>query len=326
MPSPRVLAFDAGGTKLLGGVVDADGNVEHRVRQPIAGTGTEELLGIFAGAAEQLRSAAPDAAAAGYGIPALIDRRRGRSVESVHLALDDVPFGEVMEERIGLPVAWDNDTNMALLAEHRHGAARGTSEAVMLTIGTGIGGAMILGGRLYRGSMGAAGELGHVTVDVDGPPCQGGCPGRGCLEVLASGSAIGREGAIAAAEAPGSALGRAIGGGRPPVGELVTELAGAGDAAAQGVLELVGRRLGAGIVSLVHIFNPEVVVLGGGAMAAGDFLLAPARAVLAERGLRPSRDGARVVAASLGDGAGMVGAAMAALEVAAGGERAVTWR
>ncbi len=326
MPSPRVLAFDAGGTKLLGGIVDAEGVVHHRVRLPISGAGRDDLLAIFTETSERLRSMAPDAVGVGFGIPSLIDRGRGLSVQSVHLPLDDLAFGETLEGRLGIPVAWDNDTNLALLAEQEFGAARGASEAIMLTVGTGIGGAMLLGGELYRGSSGAAGELGHVTVELDGPPCQGDCPGRGCLEVVASGTAIGREGALAAAAAPDSALGRAAAAGRPVVGELVTELAHAGDAAAQSVLELVGRRLGAGVTNLVHIFNPEVVVLGGGALAAGDLLLVPARAVLSERGLRPSRDVVRVVAASLGDDAGMIGAALAALDLAADREAAPTWR
>jgi glucokinase len=326
MPSPRVLAFDAGGTKLLGGVVDADGHVHERVRLPIAGASGEELLDVFAESAERLRAGAGEVVAAGYGIPSLIDRARGLSVSSVHLPLDEVAFGRLMEERLGLPVAWDNDTNLALLAEHRLGAARGCSEAVMLTIGTGIGGAMVLRGELYRGAVGAAGELGHMTVDLDGPPCLGDCPGRGCLEAVASGTAIGREGAAAAAAAPESALGRAVAGGRPPVGELVTELARAGDATARSVLELAGRRLGAGLVSLAHVFNPEVIVLGGGAMAAGDLLLDPARDVLAERGLAPSRDVVRVVAASLGDEAGMIGAALAAHELVAGDPEGAAWR
>ena len=306
--------------------MDAEGFVHHRVRLAIAGAGRDELLDIFAQTSEDLRALAPDVASAGFGIPSLIDRARGLSVQSVHLPLDDLPFGAVMEERLGLPVAWDNDTNLALLAEHRFGAARDASEALMLTVGTGIGGAILHHGELYRGSVGAAGELGHVTVDLDGPPCQGGCPGRGCLEVVASGTAIGREGAIAAVAAPESGLGRAVASGRVPIGELVTELAHAGDATAQSVLELVGRRLGVGVVNLVHIFNPEVVVLGGGAMAAGDYLLGPARAVLAERGLRPSRDVVRVLAASLGDDAGMVGAGLAALELAVGERSGATWR
>jgi glucokinase len=326
MPSPRVLAFDAGGTKLLGGVVDGEGGVHHRSLRVIAGLERVELIDTICEAVREGRQAEPEVSALGFGIPSLIDRRRGTSVRSVHLPLDDVPFGTEMEERTGLPVAWDNDTNLALLAEHRLGAARGASEAIMLTIGTGIGGAMILRGELYRGSGGAAGELGHMVVDLDGPPCQGDCPGRGCLEVMASGTAIGREGAALAEAEPESALGRAVAAGRAPTGRLVTELALGGDAAAQSVLELVGERLGAGIVSLVHIFNPEVVVLGGGAMAAGELLLAPARAVVARHGLRPSRDEVRVVEAELGDEAGMLGAGLAALELAAGDAEGARWR
>jgi glucokinase len=326
MPSPRVLAFDAGGTKLLGAVVEADGSVHHRLRRLIAGLDQDELLDLIAETVAELRAVEPDASAVGFGIASLIDRTRGLSVQSVHLPLDGVPFGAIMEERISLPVAWDNDTNMALLAEHRLGAARDASEAVMLTIGTGIGGAIVLGGELYRGSLGAAGELGHTVVDLDGPPCQGACPGRGCLEAVASGMAIGRDGEEAAAEAPDSALGRALAAGRPPTGELVTELALEGDATARSVIERVGRRLGAGVLNFVHAFNPGVVVLGGGAMAAGELLLEPARMVVAERGLRPSREQVRVVAARFGDAAGVVGAGLAALDVAAGAESAAAWR
>jgi len=325
MPSPRVLAFDAGGTKLLGSVVEADGDVHHLVRRLIAGLGRDELLDLIAETVTELRAVAPEASAVGFGIPSLIDRTRGVSVQSVHLPLNEMPFGAVLEERLGLPVAWDNDTNLALLAEHRLGAARDASEAVMLTVGTGVGGAMVLGGELYRGSLGAAGELGHTVVDIDGPPCQGGCPGRGCLEAVASGTAIGRAGEAAAGD-PESALGRALASGRPPTGELVTELALDGDGAARSVLERVGGRLGVGILNIVHTFDPEVVVLGGGALAAGELLLEPARAVLAERGLRPGRDAVRVVAAHFGDSAGVVGAGLAALEVAAGGEAAGAWR
>ncbi len=326
MPSPRVLAFDAGGTKLLGGVVDSDLTVHHRSWRLIAGLEREDLLDIFAETVAEGRAAAPDAVAVGFGIPSLVDRRRALSVESVHLPLDDLPFGGLLEERVGLPVAWDNDTNLAMLAEHRLGAARGASEALMLTIGTGIGGALVLGGELYRGSAGAAGELGHMVIDLDGPPCQGGCPNRGCLEVMASGTAIGREGAVAAEAAPDSALGHALGNGHPVTGALVTALARSGDAVAGHVVELVGRRLGAGIASLVNALNPEVVVIGGGAMVAGELLLGPARAVLGETALRPSRDGVRVVPARFGDEAGVVGAGLAAFELAAGEEGGRRWR
>jgi glucokinase len=258
----------------------------------------------------EVRRAAPDARAVGFGIPSLLDFDAQTSVSSVHLPLDGVPFRDVMAERLGLPVLVDNDVNLAALAEQRVGVARGASVVVMLTLGTGIGGAIVIDGRVFRGADGGAGELGHVTVDYDGPPCQGGCPNRGCLEVMASGTAIGREGERVARELPASGLGRALAEGVPVTGELVSDLAARGDVEAIRVLDLIGRRLGAGIVGIVNTFNPEFVVIGGGASRAGELLLEPARRVVAECALRPSRDTARIVPAALGEDAGMIGAAL----------------
>ncbi len=206
-------------------------------------------------------------------------------------------------------MAVDNDGNAAAVAEHLHGSARGHRHAVVLTIGTGIGGGLVLDGRLYRGAQGAAAELGHVVIAEDGPACPGRCPGRGCLESLASGSALGREGAQIAEERPDSGLGRAAAEGREVTGALITELAHDGDLAAVEALRRVGAHLGTGIAGFVNVFNPEVVVVGGGVMAAGDLLLDPARDVVAERALAPARDLVRVVPARFGAEAGMIGAA-----------------
>lgn len=184
----------------------------------------------------------------------------------------------------------------------------------MLTIGTGIGGGLILGGRLYRGSVGSAAELGHTVIQADGPPCQGNCPNRGCVEVLASGTALAIEATRIAAEQPHSALAEALRDGYSLAGPLVTELAHDGDGAAIEALELVGTRLGVAIANFVNIFNPEVVVIGGGVMAAGELLLAPARAEVARRALPPSRDVVRIVPAELGVEAGMIGAAALAFD------------
>ena len=194
-----------------------------------------------------------------------------------------------MSERLGLPVQVDNDANVALLAEHRHGAAAGRDHAAMVLLGTGIGGGLLLNGRIYRGATGVGAELGHMVVDYDGPDCQGACPGRGCLEVMASGTAIGREAERQAACAPTR---RWAGGSRRAAeitGAIATDLAHEGDAAARAALAEIGRRLGAGLVSLVNALNPQVIVIGGGAVAAGDLLLEPAREVVAERALPPSR-------------------------------------
>ena len=185
---------------------------------------------------------------------------------------------------------------------------------MLLTIGTGIGGGLILGGRLYRGSIGSAAELGHVVIDMDGPPCQGNCPNHGCVEALASGTALAREARRLAEERPGSGLAKAMADGLELAGPLVTELAHDGDEAALEVIELIGSRLGVALASFVNIFNPEVIVIGGGVIGAGELLLAPARAEVAERSLPPSRDEVKIVAARFGVEAGMIGAAALAFD------------
>ncbi|MBW3550848.1 MAG: ROK family protein, partial [Proteobacteria bacterium] len=232
-------------------------------------------LGLALGSTQALLDG--EVVGVGFGIPCLIDQRTGTAVMAVNLPLNHLPFRDLMAERLGLPVTIDNDANCAALAEARAGAGRGASELVMLTLGTGIGGGLVLGGELYRGSVGAAAELGHMVVDLDGPPCQGSCPNRGCLESVASGTALVRAASLAVASRPDTALGRALEDGRPLTGPLVTELAHDGDAAAVEALALIGGWLGVGIANLVNMLNPEVVVIGGGVVAAGELLLEPAR-------------------------------------------------
>jgi glucokinase len=315
MPARRTIGVDMGGTKLLAGVVGAGLEVHHRAQRALKGLDQQALLDTAVDAVEEARAAAGDeVAAVGFGIPALIDRRTGTAVIAVNLDLANIPFADVMAERLGLPVFVDNDANVAALAEHRAGAAQGGSEVVMLTIGTGIGGGLILRGELYHGAIGAAGELGHIVIDMNGPPCQGNCPNHGCVEALASGTALEREAARIANERPDSGLGRALSDGRPLTGPLITELAHDGDESAIEVVALIGSRLGVAICSLVNIFNPELVVIGGGVIAAGELLLEPARAEVAARALPPSRDEVRIVAARLGVEAGMIGAAALAFD------------
>src|SRR2546423_4646322 len=294
MSSRPVIGVDAGGTKLLAGVVQADLTIGHRVRRLWSGGDRAEVLDTMVEAVSQARAAAPGVTAVGFGIPALLDFAAGIAESSVHLPLEALPFRDVMTERLGLPVYVDNDANLAALAEQRIGAARGAQNVVMLTLGTGIGSGIVIDGRVFRGSTGAGAEIGHMTIDHHGPPCQGTCPGRGCLEVMASGTAIGREGTDAGRRDPDSALGRAVAQRGVLTGEEVTVLALEGDEPARSVMAAVGRSLGAGIASVVNIFEPEVVVVGGGASAAGDLLLDPAREGVAQRALRPNRDRAPV--------------------------------
>lgn len=315
MAAPCVVGVDLGGTKLLAGAVDANLNVHHRTRRAATGLDRDGLLDAAVSAVDELRETLDGpVAAVGFGIPCTIDQERGVAVQAVNLPLLDVPFRDLMAERLAVPVFVDNDANVAGLAEHRFGAARGARHSVTLTVGTGIGGGLVLDDAVYRGSVGAAAELGHMVVDADGPRCQGNCPNRGCLEAVASGTALAREARAAAERAPESALGRAMASGRAIAGALVTELAHDGDAVARSVLELIGSRLGVGVASYVNIFNPEFVVLGGGVMGAGELLLEPVRAEVAARALRPGRDLVQIVPARFGGEAGMIGAAALALD------------
>ncbi len=315
MPGRRTIGVDMGGTKLLAGAVDIGLEVHHRAQRTLTGLDQSALLDIAVDAVNETRESADgEVEAVGFGIPSLIDQRTGIAVIAVNLPLIDIPFADVMAERLGLPVFVDNDANVATLAEHRAGAAQGASEVLLLTIGTGIGGGLVLRNEVYRGAIGAAAELGHVVIDMDGPPCQGNCPNRGCVESLASGTALAREARRVARERPESGLGRAQRAGRELAGPLVTELAYDGDQAAIEVLALIGTRLGVALASLTNIFNPEVIVIGGGVIGAGDLLLEPARAELLRRALPPSRGLVKVVPARFGVEAGMIGAAALAFD------------
>jgi glucokinase len=241
-----------------------------------------------------------DVVALGFGLPSTIDQRAGRAISSVHIPLADLDFRDRMADRFGLPIAIDNDGNAAAIAEWRLGAGRGASHIVALTLGTGIGGGLILDGRPYRGSIGAAAELGHIVLDYGGVPCGGSCTGHGHFEALAAGSA-----------ADETAMRRF---GHDADGRRLVEEARAGNELAVSDVAEIGRRLGAGIASFVNIFNPELVILGGGFSKAGDLLLEPMRETLAVEGLSPSRELVRIVMAAFGHEAGMIGAALVGFE------------
>ncbi len=313
--APCVIGVDVGGTKILAGTVDADLGVRHRVQRPSQGHDTQSLLDLLAEVVQEAAAAADgDVLGVGFGLPAILDRRTDQIAACPHLPLVGVRFAPVMEERLGLRVAVDNDANCAMLAEWRHGAAKDARHAVMLTVGTGVGGGVVVDGRLLRGSTGGAPELGHMVVEIDGPPCGGTCPGNGHFEWFASGNAIGRAGQQFAEREPDSALGRELAAGRAITGARGGELAHDGDEAARFAVELVGHRLGAGMVTLVNIFNPEVLVVGGGAIAAGDLLLDPARREVERHAMPSLRDAVRIVPAHFGAEAGLLGAAVLAFE------------
>ena len=309
----NILAVDLGGTKVATGLVDATSVVLQRAVAPTVTSSQDACLAsLWAQIDAAIASAPRRVEAIGVGVASMVDFSAGRLIMSTNLPLVDVPLRGLMESRYDLPVAIDNDATVACIGEHQRGAGTGTQEMLMLTLGTGIGGGIIADGRPYRGFSGAAAELGHMVIDVDGPPCQGSCPNHGCLESLASGTAIGKAALAAAQAQPASALGRALAAGETIDGRLAHALAEQGDGAALEVFARIGGLLGVGITSLVNIFNPELVVIGGAVAQAGDLLLEPARAVLRERGLRPQRDQVRIVPALFGEDAGLIGAAVLA--------------
>ncbi len=315
VPTECVIGVDLGGTSLRAGVVDSDLAVLARTHRTVAGLDLPALLATVADAVNELCGTLEHSVeAVGFGIACLVDDERGVAASSIHLPIASLAFADAMVERLGLPVFVDNDANLALLAEHRHGAARGERFALMLTLGTGVGGAIMNAGELYHGAQGAAGEFGHMIVDPDGPECGPGCPSHGCLEAWTSGTALAREAAATARRDPDGGLGRALAAGGAIDGPAVTALALEGDPSALAVLRTLGEWLGVGLVSIVNIFNPDVVVIGGGVSGAGELILEPARRVLARRGLAVPARHAEIRAARFGAQAGMFGAALLARE------------
>jgi glucokinase len=317
MSADATIGVDLGGTKMLVGALDGT-TVLWESREASTGQSEDELVELLVREVSEAHEARPDVVAVGLGIPATIDHDTGVAVSAVNLPLADLPIRDLVSERVGLPVFVDNDANVAALAEYLFGAAQGKPNTVMLTIGTGIGGGLILGGEVYRGATGAGGELGHMVIQADGPPCQGNCPNHGCVEALASGTALGREGLAVAESSPDSALGRLLAAGEAVDGKAVTEAAIDGDETAIGVLKLIGSRLGVACSSFANIFQPDAIVVGGGVIAAGELLLEPARREVRERALTPMNR-TPILEATLGNDAGMIGAAaMARIELERG--------
>jgi glucokinase len=294
----RVIGVDVGGTKILAAVVSRDGSVGSRLERPSDHSSQDALLEELDALVEELHRAEPEVRALGFGVPSRIDQRAGRALKSVNIPLEGVDLRERMRERHGLPVGLDNDANAAAIGEWQAGAARGARHVVMLTLGTGVGGGLILDGKPYRGATGSGAELGHIVLEPGGPPC--GCGGFGHLESFAAGPAADR-------------VARTLYGDGANAHELVRR-GRAGEPEALEALAGIGRYLGAAIASFVNVFEPEVVVVGGGFGAAGELLLGPAREVVAVDGLEPARDTVRIVEAELGIEAGVIGAGMVAFE------------
>ena len=312
-----MIGVDVGGTKVAAGRVTSDGRLNGA--PCVVASGTSDFAALVDSIAGAARAAMRDAASAGetvagigIGCAGTVDTRRGVVVTSPNLPLTDAPLGTLLGDRLGLPVHLENDANVAAWAEVQVGAARGCRHVVMLALGTGVGGGLVLDGRLYRGADGAAAEIGHMIIVAGGEQC--GCGARGCLEAYASGTALERIARRLVGDLPaavGSGL-RAANDRGALTGEVVGDLALSGDSGALCAVDEVGRWLGIGLSNMVNIFNPDMVVVGGGLGDLGELLLAPARAVLRATALVPGRDTVRVTSAELGNAAGMLGAGLLA--------------
>lgn len=316
MTAERVsIGIDIGGTKVAGGVVNGDGEIILRLRRdtPHRSTSPAVVEDVIVGVVEELMSQIdPDQVAAiGIGAAGFVAADRATVVFAPHLSWRDEPLRDRLRGRITKPVFIDNDANAAAWAEWRFGAARGHSHLVMITLGTGIGGGLLIDGHVMRGRHGIAGEFGHMQVVPDGHRCE--CGNRGCWEQYASGNALVREArAMISARSPIAMdmIARIDGDATRLTGPLVTEAAREGDRMASELLTDVGTWLGVGIADLAAALDPSIFVIGGGVSAAGDLLLEPARQSfsrqLTGRGHRPE---AAIVAAELGNDAGLIGAA-----------------
>ncbi|MEP7021525.1 MAG: ROK family glucokinase [Pseudonocardiales bacterium] len=307
---PLAIGVDIGGTKVSAGVVDDQGRVIDRELRATPGHDVAETEAIIVEVVKEL-AARQDVAAVGVGAAGWIANDHATVLFSPHLAWRDEPLHAALSDRIGLPLVVENDANAAAWAEYRFGAAQGQPVVVCVTLGTGIGGGLVVGGNLYRGAFGIACEYGHMTLVPDGRRCA--CGNRGCWEMYASGRALARDARELVEESPMAAerlLELAAASPDGLSGPVVTAAAAEGDPAAELICTTMGRWLGRGLANLAAVLDPSVFVIGGGVSQAGELLLRPAREEfkqrLTGRGFRPVAD---VVSAALGPDSGLVGAA-----------------
>ncbi len=315
MAGRLAIGVDVGGTKVEGLLVDVSREADlilDRRRVETPALDAEATARTIVSVARDLLAGRSDLIAVGVGTAGMVTLD-GVVRYAPNVAWREFPLRERVERETGLPVYVDNDANVAAWGEFRFGAGRGSNDMLLVTVGTGIGGGIVTGGKLYRGAHGFGAEIGHVIVEPNGPLC--GCGNRGCWEQVAAGRAIDRLGRATALEHPESRMVELAGGDPAQVrGPVVTVAAKEGDPVAIGVLAEVGRRLGEGIAGLVNILDPDVVVVGGGAIEAGDLLLETARRAYSDAVEAPDhRPEVPIVAAELGNDAGAVGAADLAL-------------
>ena len=315
MSGRLAIGIDIGGTKVAGGVVDTGGNITHRARRdtPHRSKSPSVVEDTIVDVVDELMHivGSKTVAAVGIGAAGFVAADRATVVFAPHLSWRHEPLQETLQKRVAVPISVDNDANAAVWAEWKFGAAQGETHVMMITLGTGIGGGILVNGQVQRGRFGIAGEFGHMQVVPGGHRCE--CGNRGCWEQYASGNALVREArSLLSADSPiaSDLLDRVEGQAGNLTGPLITQAARDGDPTARELLAEIGSWLGVGIANLAAAFDPGMFVIGGGVSAAGDLLLEPAREAfkrrLTGRGYRPE---ARIVAALLGNDAGLIGAA-----------------
>ncbi len=303
--------IDLGGTKLRSIVVDGSGRVlGDDIRRSRTEEGLEAVLDRMAESldASLAKAGVERRSLAGIGIasPGAVDAVRGIVPSAPQLpGWRDVPLARLLEERLGLPTRVENDANAAALGEHRFGAGRGSRHMLYITVSTGVGGGIIIDGELYSGKGGAAGEFGHVIIDMNGPSC--GCGANGCLESLASGTAIARKGERLAESGESEILARLRREEGQVTAEMMSRAAEMGDEASREAFREAGHYLGVALAGFVNVFDPEVIVVGGGVARAGDLLLDPARATMESRAMAQPLKGVRLALSELGDFGGTMG-------------------
>jgi len=318
-PEKPVLAIDIGGTKISMAILSREGEALTGLTMPTeAGQGPEAVIERLLDGIDHLLSGngllPSNLAAVGLAAAGVIDIKNGLVTTSPNLpGWRDVPLKSLISQRYRLPTFLINDADAAALGEHRFGAGRGLNTLVLLTVGTGIGGGIIIDGELYFGSRASAAEIGHMVIDVNGPKCA--CGNSGCLEALASGTAVAREARGRLMRGALSSLVEMAGGPLENItAELVHRAAREGDILANEVIAQAAFYLGIGVSNVVNIFNPEAVIIGGSLSAMGDLLLQPVREIVKDRALPLLARTVRILPARLGNDAGLFGAAIYALE------------
>lgn len=308
-----VLGVDVGGTKLAVARVEG-GRVLESVERPTAVSSARALLEGLEAAVGEVAGRGRPPAAIGVGVPSQVEFASGRILSSVNIPLEGIPLRDELSERLGARVFVDNDGNCAALAEAQAAPDGPAPDVVMLTLGTGVGGGVIVDGRIFRGASGLGAELGHLVIERDGPECPGNCPSRGCLEAFCSGTALARDATDLGRARPGSPLGRVVAERGAATGRDAVRAAREEDTDAAGLLERLGTNLGVGIAGLMNAFEPERVVIGGGLSQAGDLFLDAARREAAGRALKVISERVSISLARTGPDAGVIGAALLALQ------------